>query len=222
LSDISSYITVKTENISEITEKRSRFIARAMNANTEEEALSYIEKIKANEREARHNCFAFITEQGKKIKCSDDGDPQGTAGVPILDVIKKSGVTNTVIVVTRYFGGILLGAGGLVRAYSSAASLVLKGAVKDVYTEKVFFKVVMNYDDRDKYSNVIKRAGAVEKKIEFAEKVTVEAFIKKDKYPALAKEINEIFAGRLNAETITAAFTPDEENNPKNTNFYAE
>ena len=105
----------------EIVEKKSRFIATVFSVASEEEAVSYIEATKKKYWDARHNCYAYVIgERGEKQKCSDDGEPQGTAGRPMLDVLLGSGITNILVIVTRYFGGVLLGTGGLVRAYSQA------------------------------------------------------------------------------------------------------
>ena len=112
-----AYTTVLGASEAEFTEKKSRFIGRCFPVETEDEAFAVIADVKKRHWDATHNCYAFIVgENGLTQRFSDDGEPSGTAGMPILDVIKQKGLTNTLIVVTRYFGGILLGAGGLVRA----------------------------------------------------------------------------------------------------------
>lgn len=125
---MSSYFTVPSEAEAEFTERRSRFIGRAAPAGTEEQALAFIRTVRAANREAAHNVFAYVLREGSLRRCSDDGEPQGTAGVPVLDAILKCGAVDTAVVVTRYFGGILLGTGGLVRAYSHGASIALEAA----------------------------------------------------------------------------------------------
>ena len=134
------YFTVRQQYIAELTEKKSRFIATIRKVESEEEALGFITEMKKKYWDARHNCSAYIILEEKsdasgekKVfkdieKCSDDGEPSKTAGAPILDVIRGAGMKNTAIVVTRYFGGVLLGTGGLVRAYSGAAALAVEGA----------------------------------------------------------------------------------------------
>ncbi len=119
------YITIRHSGQDEFTEKRSRFIGYSKPVQTQEDAAAFINEIKSKHWDAKHNVYAYVLAGGQIMRYSDDGEPQGTAGVPVLDVIKKSAVTDVVVVVTRYFGGILLGAGGLVRAYSHAASLAL-------------------------------------------------------------------------------------------------
>ena len=115
----------------EITEKRSRFIANVYEIHSEEEALQILESVRKQHYDARHNCYAFVLgERSETQRFSDDKEPQGTAGKPILEVLTRQGYHNTLIVVTRYFGGILLGAGGLLRAYTQAASEGLNEAEK--------------------------------------------------------------------------------------------
>lgn len=123
------YRTVNGFGTAEITEKKSRFIANAANVTTEEEARCFIESIKKKYYDARHNCYAYIIGENSECqKFSDDGEPGGTAGRPMFDVLKGEELTNTVVVVTRYFGGILLGTGGLVRAYGKSAKEGIKAA----------------------------------------------------------------------------------------------
>lgn len=118
-----SYFTIKKESRIQFEERKSIFIGHVKRVETEEEAKEFVNKIKNEHKDATHNVYAYIVGENMLIqKCTDDGEPQGTAGVPVLDVIKKNGITDTAIVVTRYFGGILLGTGGLVRAYSKGAS----------------------------------------------------------------------------------------------------
>ena len=119
------YTTVGGEAQAEIVEKRSRFIGVVMPVASEEEAQARLEEIRKKHRDARHNIFAYIIEESGLERCSDDGEPAGTAGVPVLNILKREGLSNVLVVVTRYFGGILLGTGGLVHAYSKAAKEAL-------------------------------------------------------------------------------------------------
>ena len=123
-----SYKTVQLETCDEFTEKRSRFIGYIKPVQTEEEAIAFIQSIKTKHWDARHNVYAYCLREGQIKRYSDDVEPQGTAGIPTLDVLLKTGVTDVVVVVTRYFGGILLGGGGLVRAYSHATRLAVEKA----------------------------------------------------------------------------------------------
>lgn len=123
-----AYRTVKRTATDEIVEKRSRFIADVKPVETEEEAVAFLEEIKKKYWDARHHVFAYILEKNNIQRYSDDGEPAGTAGLPVLDIIKKEGLSNLVVVVTRYFGGILLGTGGLVHAYSKSAKVGIEAA----------------------------------------------------------------------------------------------
>ena len=119
---IEKYKTVFEDGIGEIIEKKSRFIANVHHIESEEEAIAYIEMLRKQYWDARHNCYAYIIGKNSNLtRCSDDGEPSGTAGKPILEVMLNNDLTNAIIVVTRYFGGVLLGTGGLVRAYSQAS-----------------------------------------------------------------------------------------------------
>ena len=123
-----SYLTIGGAAEDEFTEKRSRFIGAIRPVKTEEEALAFIRERSKTYWDAKHNVHAYVLEGGNLCRFSDDGEPQGTAGIPVLDVLRKEGLTDCAVVVTRYFGGILLGGGGLVRAYSHAAKLAVDAA----------------------------------------------------------------------------------------------
>ena len=123
-------MTVKKQGEAEITIKRSRFIATVKPVKTEEEALEFLSSLKQKYWDARHNVYAYILRENNTMRYSDDGEPAGTGGVPVLDMLKKEGLTDIIVVVTRYFGGILLGTGGLVHAYSSAAREGVDDAVR--------------------------------------------------------------------------------------------
>lgn len=149
------------EGTGEITEKKSRFIANCFEIRSEQEALEKIEQLRRQYWDARHNCYAFVTGKNGEIqRFSDDKEPQGTAGKPILEVLVKNGLQNALIVVTRYFGGVLLGTGGLVRAYSSAASEGLKNcAISPVY-EGTYLTVRCDYSASGKLQYIIGQEAA--------------------------------------------------------------
>lgn len=124
-----SYFTVKGSAVSEFEEKKSTFIGYIKRVETEEEAKEFVNEIKSKHKDATHNVYAYVVGENKGIqRYSDDGEPQGTAGIPVLEVIKKNDLTDIAVVVTRYFGGILLGGGGLIRAYSKGASGAIEAA----------------------------------------------------------------------------------------------
>ncbi len=146
------YLTLKEAGEAEFTEKRSRFIGYARPVNTEAEAIAFINEIREKHRDARHNVYAYIVNNEGIVnqRYSDDGEPQGTGGMPVMDVLLKQGLTNACIVVTRYFGGILLGAAGLVRAYSKGASIAVEaaGILKVVRCRAVEVRMPYNVYDR--------------------------------------------------------------------------
>ena len=140
MSNVSSYKIIKTNGTGEIIEKKSRFIAGAFYVESQQQAEEKIAEISKKYGDAKHNCYAYIIGVNKEnTKCSDNGEPSGTAGKPILEVITGAGITNILIIVTRYFGGILLGTGGLVRAYTAAAQAALSASE---IGEKIFSRML--------------------------------------------------------------------------------
>ncbi len=143
---MNNYFSVSKEISNEIVIERSRFIAYTAPTEAEDEAKAFISKIRKSHPFATHNCYAYIVENGAIARFSDDGEPQGTAGQPILEVIKNKSLINTTIVVTRYFGGIKLGAGGLVRAYSSSASEVVLSSGISEFILSAVYRLDVSYD----------------------------------------------------------------------------
>lgn len=179
----------------EITEKKSRFIANVFPVETENEAVKIIEEIKKKYWDARHNCYAFVLKDGIS-RCSDDGEPSGTAGRPILEVITGAQVYNILVVVTRYFGGTLLGTGGLVRAYSEAAKKGL--AAGQVVEKKAGKKITINTD----YSGIGKLqyiAAQMELSIidtRYGEDVEMELVVSDTETETIVKKVTEALSGR--------------------------
>ena len=189
-------VTLAGEGSSEVEEKKSVFLGHAMPVESEEEALTYIQKIKKQYADARHNVWAYRMQGDMVVRCSDDGEPQGSAGIPVLDAIRKSGVSNAVVVVTRYFGGILLGAGGLVRMYSRAAKLALDDA-KIVTLEKITELLVdCSYSDYQRYLAELPRLGAVPGNADFSEKVAMRFSVPSRLCDALIARFREISGGQ--------------------------
>ena len=139
-----SYKTVAREAKDEFTEKKSVFIGHAKPIESEEQALDFIKTIEKRYGDAAHNCYAYINKEQNIVRFNDNGEPQGTAGLPILEVIKREELCGVVIVVTRYFGGILLGAGGLVRAYSKAAKIAIDAAGITTFCPFSMFYIKIN------------------------------------------------------------------------------
>lgn len=167
------YKTVKHSASDEFTEKRSRFIGYVRPVQTAEEATAFVAEIQKKHWDAKHNVYAYILRDGNVKRYSDDGEPQGTAGVPTLDVLEKSGVTDVAVVVTRYFGGILLGGGGLVRAYSHAAHLAL--AAGEIVTMGLcsVLTVEAEYPFYAKLLPVLEKTAAKILDADFSEKVRI-------------------------------------------------
>lgn len=170
---MTEYRTVAEEASAEFVERRSRFIGFARPVKTEEEAISFINEMKSNHWNATHNVYAYCIRQGQIKRYSDDGEPQGTAGIPTLDVILKSDVTDVAVVVTRYFGGVLLGAGGLVRAYSHAASLALEQS--KIITMRTCFiaEVSCDYNQYGRLAALIPENGGVIDDTDFTDSVRI-------------------------------------------------
>ncbi len=187
----------------EMTERKSVFIGTAAPVTSEEEARALIEEMRREYHDATHNVYAYILNGGAVARYSDDGEPQGTAGVPVLNVLKMSGATDLCVVVTRYFGGILLGAGGLVRAYSAAAKLAIDTAGIVTMTDFAILTIRCSYSDYQKLTVQLPKYGATEDSTEFLSDVTVTAGIENSRAPALIAAVSELTNGRASAQ-ITA------------------
>lgn len=192
-----SYIRIEKNETCEITEKKSRFIAYLAYVTTEEGAQSFVAQIKKKHYDARHNVYAYILNSGGK-KYSDDGEPSKTAGYPILEMLENEGVTDVVCVVTRYFGGTLLGTGGLIRAYTKSAKDCLEkaGVKKMILCDTV--NLTFDYAYLNKIEHMLKTENLVTKDKTFLENVTLTVISPKDKTVALRENILNEFAGAVN------------------------
>ncbi|MBR0277184.1 MAG: YigZ family protein [Clostridia bacterium] len=171
-----NYKTVKIENSDEFVEKRSKFIGYVKPVTTEAEAVDFIKKIRAKHPDATHNVYAYKVRENNIQRYSDDGEPAGTAGIPVLDVIQKENLTDICVVVTRYFGGTLLGTGGLVRAYTKGAKIGIESAT---VVEKIFcFKYTVNIDYSllEKIRSKTVDMGCIVGNIKYENDVTIECF----------------------------------------------
>lgn len=194
------YITIKGTSSDSFIEKKSEFIGYIAHVETEDEAVRFINEIRARHRKARHNVYAYRLREANISRYSDDGEPQGTGGVPVLDVINKSELVDVCVVVTRYFGGVLLGANGLVRAYSHACKLAADSAVKQIFCECAEFCAVTDYN---MYSKISFLLPAYEAKITeelFEENVKLRFYVKNEQIDALKKELTDITNGRIQLE----------------------
>lgn len=186
-------------------EKRSEFIGHVWPVESEEEARGHIEAMKKKYHDARHNCWCYIVKDGP-VRYSDDGEPQGTAGQPMLGVFQKEGVTNVCCVVTRYFGGILLGAGGLVRAYTQSAKDALDAAGISVVRRWVELAVDCPYNFFERVKNEITALSGVVGEVEYAAGVTVHALLPEERAETFSARMVELSAGTFEAIELGETF----------------
>ena len=178
------------------SEKHSRFLGFAMPCRSEKQATEIIAEKRREYWDARHAVYAYILPDGS-ARFSDDGEPHGTAGKPVLDILKAGNLTGVIVIVVRYFGGILLGTGGLVRAYTAAASEAVKNAEKARITAGESFSLNIGYADYDKLTFILKEAGAEIKSTDFADTVRVLFAVKSDAADACLKSISEAFSSSV-------------------------
>ncbi len=199
------YTTIKGVGMSEYEEKRSIFIGHAIHVTEEAEATSYIKEMKAKYHDARHNVYAYVLRSGF-VKYSDDGEPQGSAGLPVLDCIRKAGVQDACVVVTRYFGGILLGTGGLLRAYTKAAVSALNAAEIVTYGRYCEMYLRCSYSDYQRIAFELARFEAVVDNVEYAEYVGVKFAVKEATADIVSHRIYEMCGGKVVPNIIGARF----------------
>ena len=191
----------------EIVEKKSRFLATVRPVETEEEASAFIEEMKKKYWDATHNCSAFVIgRRGEITRCSDDGEPSGTAGRPMLEVLLKEGICNTAVVVTRYFGGVLLGTGGLVRAYSHAAKLAVTAGGIVTMGPCSILNVETDYAFYQRLLTILPEFGATVQNSDFSDKVTLTLSVASEKEALICDKIFDCSDGRVKAQKIGENF----------------
>ena len=183
----------------EIVEKKSRFIANVKAVKSEDDAIEFINEIKKKYWDARHNCMAYVVNDIQRF--SDDGEPSGTAGKPILDVITGRELTNAVIVVTRYFGGVLLGTGGLVRAYQKASIEALEDAVIAEKKQGKKFSIITDYTGLGKIQYIAANEGVNIMDTQYTDNVNIIIVCDSEKYEVFTKKVIEATAGKANITT---------------------
>lgn len=195
------YKTIFEGGEGEITEKKSRFIAAVRLVETEEEALAFIEETKKKYWDARHNCYAYSIGKNREFtRCSDDGEPSGTAGRPMLDVILGEEIYNVAVVVTRYFGGVLLGTGGLVRAYSKAVQEGLAASRVILKKKGILLKVTTDYTGIGKIQYIAGERSIPILDSEYTDKVVMKMLVPEEEENAVRKAITESTSGRAGLE----------------------
>lgn len=203
---LSAYKTVHGAGSDSFTEKRSKFIGYTRPVKTVQEATDFIEEIRKKHWDAKHNVFAYILRDGGVKRYSDDGEPQGTAGVPVLDVLEKEKLYDVAVVVTRYFGGVLLGTGGLVRAYSHAAKLAVTAGGIVTMGPCSILNVETDYAFYQRLLTILPEFGAAVQNSDFSDKVTLTLSVASEKEAALGDKIFDSSDGRVKAQKIGENF----------------
>lgn len=201
-----SYITVKQRSYFEYEDRKSVFIGEAMPVSTEAEAIAFIDSVKKHYPDARHHVYAYVLRENSTMRFTDDHEPQGTAGMPVLDIIRKRGCTDVVIVVTRYFGGTLLGTGGLVRAYTAAAVGALEGAEIIRYDIYSSLEISVSYSDYGKVTTCLTDAGFRTESTDYDTSVKIGGRVIKSELESLENILVEATAGRVNIEILGEEF----------------
>ena len=190
--------TIKEDGQVQEEIKKSRFICHAKRVYSEEEARDFITAIKKEHYKATHNCSAFIIGERSEIKrTSDDGEPSGTAGIPMLGVLENHNLTNVCMVVTRYFGGIKLGAGGLIRAYASSVALAVKEIGIIEIKEQAGIAIQMSYAQYQEYSNFLKEHNLIELDTNFTDQVDTMIYVDKEEKETIKAALVEFFNGKI-------------------------
>lgn len=203
------YLSVSGECVTEKTIEKSRFIATSRHVESEEEARAFIAEISKKYADATHNCYAFIADIcGNLLRFSDNGEPQGTAGMPMLEVLKTRKTMQTAAVVTRYFGGIKLGAGGLVRAYSGAVAENLDAAQKVCYEMCALIGVTVGYAAVDRALRFFAAGGCEVNGADYGNPVTFSVAVKKAAEPAFCAALVNALNGRVQIDKIKEYFHP--------------
>jgi len=205
------YTTVRRECSAEFVERRSRFIGHIKPVTTEEEAIAFIEEKRSKYWDATHNVYAYCVREGNICRYSDDGEPSGTAGMPVLSVLTKPGITDAVIVVTRYFGGILLGGGGLVRAYSHGAAIAVEESGLLVMRQCVIARIECDYSAYGRVASLIPEMGGVVDDSQFTDKVELSFHMTAAQLAAMEPRLADATCGACRAEVTGERFYAFEE-----------
>ena len=201
-----SYTTIHHYASYEFEDRKSVFIGEALPVSSEDDALKFIETVKKKYPDAKHHVYAYVLRDNSIMRFSDDREPQGTAGMPVLDVIRKNGLTDIAIVVTRYFGGTLLGTGGLVRAYTAAAIGAVENARIITYDVYVSLSFETTYSDYQKFAPVFQEMGYRTDDVRYTDKVIVTGSVQKDNAEALVDKLIQTTSGRVKVQILDEKF----------------
>lgn len=210
---LSSYLTVNKKGDHEIIIQKSRFIGYVKRVESEEDAQSFIQSIQKKHYDATHNCFAYIIGEYDQIqKANDDGEPSGTAGIPILEVLKRQQLKNTAVVITRYFGGVKLGAGGLIRAYSRATREAIQatGVIKRQLMQT--FKVTVDYTLAGKLENEVHQSNYILAHTDYMENVSFQILVAIEAIKAFKKWIVDLTNDQASIQKLQKVYTETEVN----------
>ena len=200
------YKTVEKEGVDGFVEKKSRFIGHVKPVKTQQEATEFINSLKSKYWDATHNVYAYVLRENNICRSSDDGEPSGTAGVPVLDVLLKEQLVDVCVVVTRYFGGTLLGAGGLVRAYSHGSKIAVESGGIITMAPCKIMTVSVNYSFYDRMNNLLADSGANVIESNFSDVVNIKFSIKADNKDVLADKLTQQSNGKYSLKEIGEEF----------------
>lgn len=202
------YLTIKGTATAELSEKKSKFISNIAFVSTEEAAIGFINKIKKLHTTANHNVYAYVLREGSTVRFSDDGEPAKTAGLPVLEAVRHAQLTDCAVVVTRYFGGTLLGTGGLVRAYTQAAKNCISAA--EIVTVSLCVNIIINinYSLYEQAQRILQKAGAKRIKAEFNHNVTISFTMLCGSEVAAMQELAQLSKGNLQHSISTPFYSP--------------
>lgn len=200
------YKTVELEADNFFIEKKSRFIGYAKPVKTQDEAIEFINKIKAKHWDATHNVYAYVLKDNNIQRYSDDGEPSGTAGVPVLDVLLKENLVDVCVVATRYFGGTMLGAGGLVRAYSHTSKIAVNAANIITMAQCSVLSVDIDYSFYDRMNVILNEFSANVMNTDFSDKITITFSVKADMQVSVEEKLVDVSNGKYNLNFIGSKF----------------
>lgn len=204
---MSEYFIPAGDGEAEFTEKRSSFLGHVRMVETEDEAKSFVAEMKKKYYDARHNCWCYIIKDGA-VRYSDDGEPQGTAGIPMLEVLKREGVTNVVCVVTRYFGGVLLGTGGLLRAYTKSAKDALDAAGISIVRRWIKAELPCTYSLLERLKLECTAANGVVSDVEYSTDVCLKLLLPEDGVEDFSRRVADVTAGTSTLAIIGEVYKP--------------
>jgi len=202
-----SYITVREEACDEVVITKSRFIGYASPCETEEDALAFLRRIREKHRDARHHCYAYVIGLNAGVmRYSDDGEPGGTAGLPMMDVLKNAGAVNCCVVVVRYFGGVLLGTGGLVRAYTQGCKIALEAAGLVRMELSLILRCTVSYPLWNSVQYALQKLPVQLGETDYAEAVTFQLIVRKKDSEDAVRQLRNLSDGKISCETVSEEY----------------